>query len=480
MLASSVVIVVSDTSDAAEGVHPAYDTLSDKQKKAYDSLLSGVASYRAKIAVSGLTLSQAEEVRDAFCSDHPEFHWFKYSYSIYYYKATGMASEFRSDSLDKAKIQSQTKELEAIVSGFTPSGTTNADRVRSIHDWIILRTSYDLTTENSGNVYGALVEGKARCEGYAYALNYLCLKNGIPSLYLSGTVKGYDAGHAWNILKMDGSRWYYMDVTWDDPKCPVDIEYDYFLIGSSTDTPYGSFADSRKVDNDYGIKASTSAYAYDPYPDGRKSTSISLDEPSARSNAWKTGDWYYRMLDCRLFYESHAMRSIADALKAGNAEYWSIWIRESPSEGYQDTEDPMDIEVRMFLDDQEVTPASLGIQGGLRLELPGSFSPLKSIRIYDAEGSVVSEKNEIGISESGVFTRVVTDFDITEHPIIILVLILLMALLLMLIIRGRIRAHRARTGYRNPVDARVCRQCGYLIPKDSDFCPRCGNMVPKR
>ena len=186
------------------------------------------------------------------------------------------------------------------------------------------------------------------------------------------------------------------------------------------------------------------------------------------------------MLDCRLFYESHAMRSIADALKAGDAEYWSIWIRESFSEGYQDTEDPMDIEVRMFLDDQEVTPASLGIQGGLRLELPGSFSPFKTVRIYDAEGNVVSERNEIGISESGVFTRVVTDFDITEHPIVILVVILLMALLLMLIIRGRIRAHRARTGYRNPVDARVCRQCGYLIPKDSDFCPRCGNMVPKR
>ena len=73
MLASSVVIVLSDTSDAAEGVHPAYETLSDKQKKAYDSLLSGVASYKTKIAVSSLTLSQAEEVRDVFCSDHPEF-----------------------------------------------------------------------------------------------------------------------------------------------------------------------------------------------------------------------------------------------------------------------------------------------------------------------------------------------------------------------------------------------------------------------
>jgi len=481
MIVPSSAFILADSADAADVLHPAYDTLNDQQKEAYGSLEEGVKAFDEKIAMSGITVEEGNIMRDAFCSDHPEYFWFKTSYTMYYYTDTGMVSEFRADALDKVSIQSQKASLDSVVSGFTPTGSTYADKVRSIHDWIILKTSYDKITENSGNVYGTLVEGKARCEGYSYTMNYICLKYGIPCVYLSGTVKGYDEGHAWNILEMDNGKWYYVDATWDDPRCPIDVEYDYFLIGSSTNTPYGPFETSRTVDNDYGITASVTAYGYNPYPGGRTTDSISLTESDARANIGKSGNWYYSILDCKLFYDSDSMQGIADTLRREGAEYWSLSLKESESQRYPDAKTSKDYEIRMFIDSKEVSPEYLRIQGHLRMELPSlSESPLDTVKVYDSLGDVVSKENSIKIQESGTYTMVITDFDIMEHPIVIAIIVFLVLLLLLLIMRNRIKARRIRNGYKNPANAKVCRQCGKRIPKGSDFCPKCGNQVPKR
>lgn len=60
--------------------------------------------------------------------------------------------------------------------------------------------------------YGALVEGDAVCQGYALAYKLLLDKCGIDSVLVTSN----EMGHAWNLVKLDGS-WYHVDVTWDDP-----------------------------------------------------------------------------------------------------------------------------------------------------------------------------------------------------------------------------------------------------------------------
>ena len=475
MILSSSVAIISEDTEAADELHPAYDTLTDIQKRAYDSINRGVSSYISNIPLSGLTLTEGWLVWDAFCSDHPEYFWFKQSYKLYYYTDTMMVSEIKADHLNIATIKTQKAQLDSVISDFSPSGKSYADTVREIHDWIILRVVYDNKVENSGNIYGTLVEGRARCEGYAYALNYMCMMYDIPSIYISGQVKGYDSNHAWNIIKMDDSRWYYMDVTWDDPKCPIDVEYDYFLIGSETKTPSGSFEDTRTADNDYGIETSKTAYEYDPYPGGKNFDCISLTESGVRANIGKTGNWYYQILDCKLFYDSISMQNIADAMRAESVEYWSFSVKKTPSERYTDTKNPTDFEIRMFFDSTEVTASYLDIAGHLELDLSNDAgSSLNTFRVYDSAGNLVSKTNSITIDETGVFTRVVTDFNIMDHPIMLAILLILAFLMILKFAMNSIRASRIRKGYRNPVGARICRQCGSIIPKEMDFCPRCG------
>lgn len=481
-LASSFAIVMVDGTDASDDIRPAYDTLTEKEKKAYDALKKGVSSYSKNIPVSGITVAEGEIVRDAFASDNPEYFWFKSNYTMYYTTHDHMVSEFKAESIDTVTIKSEQKELESVISGFSPTGYTYADKVRSIHDWILLRTSYDKTTEDSGNVYGTLVEGKARCEGYTYSMNYMCKLNGIPSVYLSGTVAGYDEGHAWNLIKMDNSKWYYTDVTWDDPKSPIGTEYDYFLIGSGTKTPSGTFKDSRTVDYDYNLIPSDVAYPYDPYPSGKTSDSISLSLSDVKRNIGKTGNWYYSVLDCKLFYDSHSMQAIADTMMRESAEYWSFSVSKSPSSQFPDTEDPTDYDIRMFLDSEEVTASYLGIQKHLTVEFPAHASSglMKTVKIYSSDGQLVCTGNSMELEEAGTYTEVLADFQIMDHPILIGVIALLILLALAMIVRNRIRARRMRNGYRNPVNARVCRQCGTRIEKGRDFCPKCGNKVPKK
>lgn len=88
-----------------------------------------------------------------------------------------------------------------------------------LHDWLVRECDYayqeylnHALPKSVYNAYGALVNGRAVCNGYALAYSYLLSKVGIDSYVL-----GSDAmNHAWNLLCIDGI-WYHADLTSDDP-----------------------------------------------------------------------------------------------------------------------------------------------------------------------------------------------------------------------------------------------------------------------
>ena len=65
---------------------------------------------------------------------------------------------------------------------------------------------------NEHTAYGALVQKRAVCDGYALALKYLMDLCGIECIVIPGTVNG--APHVWSTAFWDG-RWHEMDITWD-------------------------------------------------------------------------------------------------------------------------------------------------------------------------------------------------------------------------------------------------------------------------
>lgn len=119
------------------------------------------------------------------------------------------------------------------------------DKVRLVHDYLIDTIEYDLNAGSTVyDIYGALVNRRVVCEGYAKAFKYILDDLGIPCIIVCGTgtnSSGATESHAWNYVQLDG-KWYAVDVTWDDPiitgfnveDLPDDIRYANFLKGSQT------------------------------------------------------------------------------------------------------------------------------------------------------------------------------------------------------------------------------------------------------
>jgi transglutaminase/protease-like cytokinesis protein 3 len=126
---------------------------------------------------------------------------------------------------------SQTKQVKQAVGGILDTivkpGMTQEEKVKAIHDWIVLHTAYDQSLQRY-TAYDALTEGKAVCQGYALLAYRMLNEAGIETRIVEGRV---DSGsHVWNLVRI-GSKWHHMDVTWDDPvpDRPGKVSYAYFL-----------------------------------------------------------------------------------------------------------------------------------------------------------------------------------------------------------------------------------------------------------
>ena len=116
------------------------------------------------------------------------------------------------------------------------------EKARRIHNWLVSSVSYEESEENKNRfeIYGALHDQRAVCEGYARSFKYLMEKVGVPCVLVSGTgtnSEGKSESHAWNYMQVN-NEWYAVDVTWDDPvvvggETPgTNTLYRYFLKGS--------------------------------------------------------------------------------------------------------------------------------------------------------------------------------------------------------------------------------------------------------
>ncbi|MBQ2793510.1 MAG: hypothetical protein IKL79_05470 [Clostridia bacterium] len=65
------------------------------------------------------------------------------------------------------------------------------------------------------SAYGALINKKCVCQGYAEAYKRLLDTQGILNYVLCGKVKESTVNHAWNAVSFDGRDYYHVDVTWD-------------------------------------------------------------------------------------------------------------------------------------------------------------------------------------------------------------------------------------------------------------------------
>lgn len=108
---------------------------------------------------------------------------------------------------------------------------TDTDKIRAIHDWIVLNCKYDYDNylnntipRSSFGINGILLYQTAVCEGYAHTFKFFMDIMNIPCTVCTSS------NHAWNKVYCDG-QWYYIDVIWEDPvpDNPGTVKYKYFL-----------------------------------------------------------------------------------------------------------------------------------------------------------------------------------------------------------------------------------------------------------
>ncbi len=243
---------------------------------------------------------------DAFLTDHPlEFVWIDIASSRVSATSTssaGMGHAYRWTILTlKNQIvahenffdpQGMTEQLKEIVKSFTPTGETRYEKLLSIHDFVCSSTVYDASGPYAYGAYGALVDGRSVCEGYAEAFKILCDQNDIPCILVSGigiTSSGEES-HMWNYVRMEDDRWYAVDATWDDGK---KIQRNYFLVGSDTIVNSKSgkpFSESHKPNGDIS-DTDLKTFAYPTL-----STTAYTPSATAIADAGADTHWFYDQL----------------------------------------------------------------------------------------------------------------------------------------------------------------------------------------
>jgi hypothetical protein len=238
--------------------------LNTDEKKAYISIASAILNVVPSTTIeTTLTSAQIEKAYEYYVYDHSEVFYLEgvglsysqegnsYTYTISFkYKYSG----------DKNKILSMRalmgkKALEVL--GAASGKSTDLEKEKALHDKFIRLCSYDVAAaQNPGaypdsfSAYGAFVNNKAVCEGYAQAMKLLLSSAGIKSLYITGQANG--GSHAWNMVQI-GGQWSYLDATFDDPVFTDQngnyvsynkVSYTYFNFTDNQDHVPGSFDSS--------------------------------------------------------------------------------------------------------------------------------------------------------------------------------------------------------------------------------------------
>lgn len=193
--------------------------LTDTQQALAEALYGPLLRGETRIALPQGT--RYDDVTAAMASltwDYPELFHLDGRYTVSYYRddpdlATAVRPVYAMDAETAETYRAQMLAIagELLRQDASPEG---------LHDALLARVEYaDDGSVLSHGAAGALVDGRAVCEGYADALTLLYRMAGIPCGVVEGDVwGGPEAGwqrHAWNIAMPEGT-YTLIDPTWND------------------------------------------------------------------------------------------------------------------------------------------------------------------------------------------------------------------------------------------------------------------------
>lgn len=200
-------------------------------------------------------------VIEMYKNDFPEVFWIDDKYNYEYYEDDEYLYINLLFSVEGSELESAKETFEQAVNAAlenAPYEGSDYEKELFVNDYLIECCEYDYdaaaTEEVIGfeqNAYGALVDGKAVCEGYTRAFQLLCERLGVECVPINGvcddTNVAFNGNHIWNAVKIDG-EWYQTDVTWNDYETE-----DKESFVSSVETHLYFNITTEKITNDHTI-----------------------------------------------------------------------------------------------------------------------------------------------------------------------------------------------------------------------------------
>lgn len=210
--------------------YPYYHMLNSNEQYVYLLLYESINKLKPTVSIPiNISAEEIQTVIEAVYNDHPELFWIKNKYS-YKYTQNGYVIQvildyyFDDNTIEKARKDFNYK-VDEIVSEASKLAN-DFEKEKYVHNALIENVEYSEGAIMNQSAYSALVNGSSVCAGYSKAFQYILMRLGIPSYYVTGDA---DGDHAWNIVKIN-NEYYNVDITWNDS---ARNKYSYFNISDS-------------------------------------------------------------------------------------------------------------------------------------------------------------------------------------------------------------------------------------------------------
>lgn len=271
--------------------------LDDRLLENFCALYSSVSSFDSSCSFpQPLTRDELSNLTLLLSYECPELLQFSSSEIITYYSDS--SENVVSARLPITLSQEQYAAQYSICAGVAKTlaqnteGLSEYERELAAYDYITSNCSYSYEAANAANAYGVLGEGAAKCDGISLAMKWICEEMGISCMVMAGNPPDNSIGHAWNVVRIDGT-YYDLDVTNDVNS--AERSYCY----------YGAFNVSRSwIRSKYPESVSFSGFIIIP-----GSESMNMSYHALRGSYISTGGEYEQIL----FDQLDAIGSADDA-----------------------------------------------------------------------------------------------------------------------------------------------------------------------
>ena len=207
--------------------------MTDAQKALADFLYEPIFCHEQEIQLpEGTLYDDVSVAMGSLMQDYPELFHLGYEYNVLYYRnkpeyAAVVKPQYRMSAQEAAELRAQLYAKAYMLVQAYPDA-------ESLHDAMCNLAVYGGTTEMLHTAVGALLQGQAKCAGYAQALTLLYRMAGIPCGMIIGdsiTPSGAVERHAWNIAELNGYT--LIDSTWNDQDANGHITHWFFGLSTA-------------------------------------------------------------------------------------------------------------------------------------------------------------------------------------------------------------------------------------------------------